>query len=144
MQAYVVPGLLLILSNTFMTFAWYGFLGYDKKPLWIMVLACWGVAFLEYCFMVPANRIGHQAGISTGQLKVMQEVITLVVFAVFSWAALKEKLTWNYYVAFVFVLAAVFMVFYFKPGGGAKKADAQAPALTAAPTATPAPDEAGK
>ena len=122
MQAYVYPALLLTLSNTFMTFAWYGHLLYgDKLALWIVVLLSWGIAFFEYCFMVPANRLGHDSGITTGQLKVMQEAITLVVFAIFSWGFLREKLTWNYYVAFGFILAAVFMVFYFNPAGAAKE-----------------------
>ncbi len=114
MQAYVIPAVLLIISNTFMTVAWYGHLKYEKTALWLTILVSWGIAFFEYCFQVPANRIGNMAGTPAGQLKVMQEVITLVVFVVFARLYLGEKLTWNYYVAFGFILAAVFFVFYFK------------------------------
>jgi len=115
MQAYVIPVVLLIISNTFMTAAWYGHLKYENKALWLTILVSWGIAFFEYCFQVPANRIGHVAGTSAGELKVIQEVITLVVFVVFARLYLGEKLTWNYYVAFGLILAAVFFVFYFKP-----------------------------
>ncbi len=115
MNTYLVPALLLIISNTFMTFAWYGHLKYETKPLWLVILVSWGIAFFEYCFQVPANRIGNIAGTSAGQLKVMQEVITLAVFVVFARLYLGEKLTWNYYVAFALIFAAVFMVFYFRP-----------------------------
>jgi uncharacterized protein (DUF486 family) len=111
----LVPALLLIISNTFMTAAWYGHLKFENKPLWLVIVAAWGIAFFEYCFQVPANRLGHEQGLSAGQLKIMQEVITLVVFAVFARLYLGEKLTWNYYVAFGFVCAAVFMVFVVRP-----------------------------
>ena len=109
--------LLLLISNTFMTFAWYGHLNFKSKPLWIVIIASWAIAFFEYCFQVPANRIGNLAGTSPGKLKIMQEVITLLVFVVFARSYLGEKITWNYYVAFAFILAAVFMVFYFRPAG---------------------------
>lgn len=79
------------------------------------MLASWGIALFEYIFQVPANRLGNENGLSAGQLKVMQEVITLLVFAVFARLYLGEKLTWNYYAAFGFILCAVFMVFYFRP-----------------------------
>jgi uncharacterized protein (DUF486 family) len=93
-----------------MTFAWYGHLRFKDKALWIVILASWGIAFLEYCFMVPANRWGH--GQFTGaQLKMIQEVITILVFCVFSVLYLKEELKWNYIVGFLFILAAVFFVF---------------------------------
>jgi len=105
---------LLIISNTFMTFAWYGHLRFENVPLWKVILVSWGIAFLEYVFQVPANRIGHVAGHSAGQLKIVQEVITLVVFVIFARLYLGERLTWNYYVAFAFIFAAVFMVFYFR------------------------------
>jgi uncharacterized protein (DUF486 family) len=114
MNAYIVPALLLLLSNTFMTVAWYGHLKFEKTALWIVVLASWGIAFFEYCFQVPANRFGHMHGLSAAQLKIMQEVITLVVFVFFARLYLGEKLTWNYYVAFAFILAAVLFVFFFR------------------------------
>ncbi|QOV91892.1 DMT family protein [Humisphaera borealis] len=110
--------LLLILSNVFMTFAWYGHLRWfpeakDKPaPLFLVILLSWGIAFFEYCFQVPGNRIGrNHEGFTTGQLKVMQEIITLVVFVVFSWTFLKEPLAWNYFVAFGLMVAAAFFVF---------------------------------
>src|ERR1700744_1928910 len=100
--------ILLTISNIFMTFAWYGHLKYRGSALWIVILASWGIAFFEYCFQVPANRIGHVAGTTAGQLKVMQEAITLAVFVVFARLYLAEKLAWNYYVAFALIFAAVF------------------------------------
>src|SRR5258706_2639200 len=104
--------LLLTISNVFMTFAWYGHLKYQKTALWIVILVSWGIAFFEYIFQVPANRIGHQAGYSGAQLKVMQEVITLLVFSGFSIAYLGEQMKWNYYVGFALILLAVFFVFH--------------------------------
>ena len=109
---YIVPVGLLLISNTFMTAAWYGHLRFEKTALWKVVLISWLIASLEYCFQVPANRFGHVHGLSAGQLKVAQEVITLVVFAGFAWLYLGERLTWNYYVAFGFILGAVFFVFH--------------------------------
>ena len=87
--------LLLTISNIFMTFAWYGHLKYRSEALWKVILASWGIAFFEYCFQVPANRIGSYE-FTTGQLKTIQEVITLTVFAIFSMTYLGEKLRWNY------------------------------------------------
>ncbi|MFO7651377.1 MAG: DMT family protein [bacterium] len=102
---------LLLISNIFMTFAWYGHLNYRDKPLMLAILASWGIAFAAYCFQVPANRIGY--GQFTGaQLKTIQEVITLVVFAVFSVLYLKEPLRWNYLVGFALIAAAVFFIFH--------------------------------
>ena len=101
---------LLTISNIFMTFAWYGHLKYRSSPLWIAILASWSIALMEYCFMVPANRIGSYQ-YSTAQLKTIQEVITLVVFAVFSLLYLKEDLRWNYLVAFAFMVGAVYFMF---------------------------------
>jgi hypothetical protein len=101
---------LLIVSNAFMTFAWYGHLKFKEVALWKVVLVSWGIAFLEYCFMVPANRIGHGT-FDAPQLKIIQEVITLLVFAVFSVFYLKEELKWNYGVAFLFILGAVYFAF---------------------------------
>ncbi|HOJ20479.1 MAG TPA: DMT family protein [Armatimonadota bacterium] len=102
--------ILLTISNIFMTFAWYGHLRFKSSPLWIVILASWGIAFVEYCFQVPANRIGH-GQFSAAQLKVIQEVITLVVFAGFSVAYLRESLRWNHVIAFLFILGAVFFMF---------------------------------
>ncbi len=106
----ITPVFLLVLSNIFMTFAWYGHLKYKSSSLLLVIFISWGIAFFEYCLQVPANRIGHQY-FSAAQLKVMQEVITLVVFAVFSVFFLKEELKWNYIVGFIFILLAVFFVF---------------------------------
>ena len=108
---YVRPVVLLICSNVFMTFAWYGHLEYKAAPLALVVLVSWGIAFIEYCFAVPANRIGH-AVYSAAQLKTMQEVITLVVFAVFSVLYLKEAFAWNHAVGFAFIAAGAFFVFH--------------------------------
>lgn len=101
---------LLTISNIFMTFAWYGHLKYKNSPLWIAIGVSWLIAFVEYCFQVPANRIGHYY-YSAAQLKTIQEVITLIVFCIFSVFYLKEGLKWNYLVGFAFILAAVFFVF---------------------------------
>ena len=103
--------ILLSLSNIFMTYAWYGHLKYHAdKPLWIAVLISWGIAFFEYCLMVPANRFGY--GQFTGyQLKIIQEAITLVVFVAFAWFVLGEKLRWNYAVSLLFIALAVFFAF---------------------------------
>jgi uncharacterized protein len=102
--------LLLTVSNIFMTIAWYGHLKYKDSPLWIVILASWGIAFIEYCFQVPANRIGHYQ-FTAAQLKTIQEVITLVVFCVFSVVYLKEELKWNYIVGFAMMVGAVFIIF---------------------------------
>lgn len=102
--------ILLTISNIFMTFAWYGHLKFKNSLLWKAILISWLIAFVEYCFQVPANRIGHYQ-FSAAQLKMMQEVITLVVFCVFSVFFLKEELKWNYLVGFALILAAVFFVF---------------------------------
>ena len=110
MFKYINPILLLVISNVFMTFAWYGHLRHKNSALWIVILVSWGIAFLEYCFQVPANRIGHEF-FDAAQLKTMQEVITLVVFSVFSVLYLKESLKWNYIVGFCFIILAVFFVF---------------------------------
>ena len=101
---------LLTVSNIFMTIAWYGHLKFKDKPLWIVVLVSWGIAFIEYCFMVPANRWGHGT-FTAAQLKTIQEVITLVVFAVFSVVYLKEEFKWNYLVGFALIILAVFFIF---------------------------------
>ena len=101
---------LLVVSNLFMTFAWYGHLKFKSAPLVIVILVSWGIAFVEYCFQVPANRMGH-GQFTAAELKTMQEVITLVIFALFSIFYLKEELRWNYLVGFALIIAAVFFVF---------------------------------
>ncbi len=106
----LTPIILLLISNVFMTFAWYGHLKYKHSLLWTVIIISWLIAFFEYCFQVPANRIGHQY-YDTAQLKTMQEVITLIVFCVFSIFYLKEGLKWNYLVGFAFISIAVFFVF---------------------------------
>ncbi|MEO6671110.1 MAG: DMT family protein [Ferruginibacter sp.] len=103
--------LLLTASNTFMTFAWYGNLKNTNLPIWKAILISWGIAFLEYCFMVPANRIGYENGMTGFQLKITQEVITLVVFAVFAVFYLKEPFHWKYLVSFILLLGAVYFMF---------------------------------
>jgi uncharacterized protein (DUF486 family) len=102
--------LLLTISNIFMTFAWYGHLKYRHSPLFKVIIISWLIAFAEYCFQVPANRVGSYE-FTAAQLKTIQEVITLVVFSVFSVVYLKEDLKWNYIVGFGMMVAAVFVVF---------------------------------
>jgi len=101
---------LLVASNVFMTFAWYGHLKYKHHPLMLVILVSWGIAFFEYCLQVPANRMGH-GRFNAAELKTMQEVITLLVFSVFSVAYLKESLRWNHLVGFGLIILAVFFVF---------------------------------
>jgi uncharacterized protein len=109
--------LLLFLSNCFMTFAWYGHLKYGHAwPLWKAILVSWLIALLEYCLAVPANRLGY-GQFSGFQLKIIQEVVTLVVFTGFALTFLKEKLAWNYLVAFVLLGLAAFFAFAFKAPG---------------------------
>jgi len=108
---YLAPIALLFCSNVFMTFAWYGQLKFPNAILWQVVLVSWGIAFFEYCLAVPANRIGHQV-YSAAQLKTMQEIITLLVFAVFSVTYLGESLKWNHMVAFAFLCGAAFFSFH--------------------------------
>jgi uncharacterized protein len=107
---FITIGLLLI-SNVFMTFAWYGHLNYKSAPILTVILISWGIAFFEYMLMVPANRIGHTQ-FTAAQLKTIQEVITLSVFAVFSVFYLKEPLTWNYGVGFAFIATGAFFIFH--------------------------------
>jgi uncharacterized protein (DUF486 family) len=111
MTAFAAPIALLLASNVFMTFAWYGQLRFPNAILWQVVLISWGIAFFEYCLAVPANRIGHQV-YSAAQLKTMQEIITLLVFAVFSVLYLGETLKWNHAVAFAFLCGAAFFSFH--------------------------------
>ena len=102
---------LLILSNIFMTFAWYGHLKQMNVPIWKAVLVSWLIAVVEYCLMVPANRIGYQNGVNAFQLKMAQEIITLGVFTVFAVVYLKEPFHWKYIVSFLFLLGAVYFMF---------------------------------
>lgn len=102
--------ILLTISNVFMTIAWYGHLKYKDSPLWKVIFISWLIAFVEYCFQVPANRIGHYK-YSAAQLKTIQEVITLTIFCIFSVVYLKEDLKWNYLVGFLMMIGAVFFVF---------------------------------
>ena len=106
----LLPVLLLIGSNIFMTFAWYGHLKYRTAPLAAVILVSWGIAFFEYCLMVPANRIGA-AVYSAPQLKGMQEVITLVVFAGFSAWYLGQPLKWNHWAGFALIAVAAWLIF---------------------------------
>jgi uncharacterized protein (DUF486 family) len=110
-MAALAPIVLLFCSNIFMTFAWYGQLRFPNAILWQVVLISWGIAFFEYCLAVPANRIGYQV-YSAAQLKTMQEIITLLVFGVFSVMYLGESLKWNHMVAFMFLSGAAFFSFH--------------------------------
>jgi len=103
--------ILLILSNAFMTFAWYAHLKYTNVPLWKVILVSWGIAFFEYCLMVPANRAGFLNGFNGFQLKITQEVITLVVFSVFAVWYLKEPFQPKYLISFLFIIGAVYFAF---------------------------------
>lgn len=111
---------LLVCSNIFMTTAWYGqlkFKFFEGKSLFTIIVVSWGIAFFEYCFMVPANRAGYmQSGFSGYQLKIVQECISLTVFIGFAWLVLKEKLAWNYAVSFALILLAVWFAIAFKSG----------------------------
>jgi uncharacterized protein (DUF486 family) len=107
---YVLPILLLLGSNVFMTLAWYGHLRFKDVPLIGVILVSWAIAFVEYCMAVPANRWGS-AVYTTAQLKTIQEVITLLVFAGFSVLYLKEPMTWNYAIGFVLVAAGAYFIF---------------------------------
>jgi uncharacterized protein len=115
-QSRLAPILLLTISNVFMTFAWYGHLRYSKLqsgavlPLWKVILLSWGIAFFEYIFMVPANRWGNATYTAT-ELKIIQEVITLIVFTAFAALYLREKLQWNHIAAFACIAAAVAFTF---------------------------------
>lgn len=104
------PVLMLLASNVFMTFAWYGHLKFTDRPLWIVVLVSWGIAFFEYCIAVPANRYGH-AFYSAAELKTIQEVVTLLVFAVFSYFYLGEDLGWNHLIGFSLIALGAFFIF---------------------------------
>jgi uncharacterized protein len=106
----ILPVVMLIASNVFMTFAWYGHLKFTDRPLWVVVMVSWGIAFFEYCLAVPANRIGHQV-YSTAELKTMQEVITFAVFMLFSVLFLKEAITLKHIFGFSLIALGAAVVF---------------------------------
>lgn len=108
--------LLLTASNIFMTFAWYYHLKYQGWPLWKAILLSWLIALIEYCLAVPANRWGHKEGLNLFQLKMIQEVVTLIVFSVFAVMVMKESFHWKYVVSFAFLLGAVYFMFTKKFG----------------------------
>jgi uncharacterized protein (DUF486 family) len=110
LSAYLTPILLLLGSNVFMTFAWYGHLGFKDAPLWTVILAAWGIALIEYCLAVPANRWGS-AVYTAAQLKTMQEVITLIVFNAFSVLYLKQAVTLNHGIGFALIATGAFLNF---------------------------------
>ncbi len=110
MIKFLIPIVLLIISNVFMTFAWYGHLKFKFAPIVLVIVVSWGIAFFEYCFQVPANRIGSSV-YSAAQLKTIQEIITLVVFSLFSVLYLKEQFKWNYLIGFAFIILAAFFIF---------------------------------
>lgn len=111
LPTWLAPVALLILSNVFMTIAWYGHLKFKAAPLFLAIVVSWSIAFVEYCLAVPANRVGH-AVYSAAQLKTMQEIITLVVFAVFSVAYLKEPIGWNHLIGFSLIALGAFFIFH--------------------------------
>lgn len=103
---------LLFISNIFMTFAWYAHLkDTENRPLWIAILMSWGIAFFEYCIMVPANRMGYQGHLSLGQLKIGQEIITMIVFALFATFYMRERLGWNFVGAALCMVGAAYFMF---------------------------------
>jgi uncharacterized protein len=110
LSAYLTPILLLVGSNLFMTIAWYGHLRFKAAPLWGVILVSWLIAFVEYCLAVPANRWGNEV-FTTAELKTIQEVITLLIFAAFSVLYLKEPLGWNHAIGFALIAGGAFFVF---------------------------------
>jgi len=125
LQSRWLPIVLLTGSNVFMAFAWYGHLKFKEQPLWLVILASWGIAFFEYCLMVPANRWGNGRYTAT-ELKIIQEVITLAVFSGFAVSYLGERIRWNHIAAFGCILGAV--AFTFLPGSDAGEAAGKPPA----------------
>ena len=109
----MITALLLFISNIFMTLAWYGHLKFKDKPLWLLIVASWALAFFEYLFQVPANRIGS-ANYSLVQLKVMQECITIFVFTIIVWLMFGQVPRWNNIVSFLLIVAAVYFTFNFE------------------------------
>ena len=111
MQAALMPIGMLLLSNIFMTFAWYGHLKFKSAPLFLVIIISWSIAFFEYCLAVPANRFGSSY-YSAAQLKTIQEIVTLLVFSVFSWLYLGEAIRWNHLVGFALICGAAFFIFH--------------------------------
>ncbi|MCE9522956.1 MAG: DMT family protein [Alphaproteobacteria bacterium] len=111
MPASLLPIVMLSISNIFMTFAWYGHLKFKDQALWLVIVASWGIAFVEYCFAVPANRWGH-ATYTAAELKTMQEIITLIVFVLFSMFYLGETIKWNHLAGFACIALGGFFVFH--------------------------------
>ncbi len=111
MLAYLTPILLLLASNVFMTLAWYGHLKFKSQPLILVILASWGIALVEYCLAVPANRFGHGT-YSAAELKTIQEVITLAVFVVFSVLYLREPIGFSHVAGFALIAAGAAVIFY--------------------------------
>jgi uncharacterized protein len=109
----MITALLLFISNIFMTLAWYGHLKFKDKPLWLVIVASWALAFFEYLFQVPANRIGS-ARLTLVQLKVMQECITIFAFTVIVWLVFRQIPRWNNVVSFLLIVAAVYFTFNFE------------------------------
>jgi uncharacterized protein (DUF486 family) len=107
---YLAPVVLLLASNVFMTFAWYGHLKYTDRPLWLVILVSWAIAFFEYCLQVPGNRIGYRV-YNPAQLKTIQEIITLLVFVAFSTLYLGATIRWNHVVGFALIVVAAFLIF---------------------------------
>jgi uncharacterized protein (DUF486 family) len=110
MLAYITPVLLLLASNVFMTFAWYGHLRFTDRPLWLVIVISWGIAFFEYCLQVPGNRIGFRV-YNPAQLKTIQEIVTLTVFVAFSVSYLGAAIKWNHLVGFALIVVAAFLIF---------------------------------
>lgn len=110
MTNYLAPIALLFASNLFMTFAWYGHLKFTDRPLWLVIIASWGIAFFEYCLQVPGNRIGIRV-YNPAQLKTIQEIITLAIFVAFSVFYLDAPIKWNHLVGFALIVAAAFFIF---------------------------------
>ena len=110
MLAYITPIALLLASNVFMTFAWYGHLRFTDRPLWLVIIVSWAIAFFEYCLQVPGNRIGFRV-YNPAQLKTIQEIVTLTVFVVFSLTYLDATIKWNHLVGFALIVAAAFFIF---------------------------------
>lgn len=114
MSSIILTIILLIISNTFMTLAWYGHLKHKTSALWLAILASWGLAFFEYVFQVPANRIGAEAGMTVTHLKIIQECVTLTVFTVIAYFMFGETLKWNNFVSYLFLVGAVVFAFWDK------------------------------
>jgi len=103
--------ILLAASNIFMTFAWYYHLKHEGWPLWKAIVVSWFIALIEYCLAVPANRVGHKGGFTLFQLKIIQEIITLIVFGFFAVLVMKEAFHWRYLVSFAFLVGAAYFMF---------------------------------